>query len=99
MARSRRTAPWTCAPGGGHVYRIIIRDTGELLGTADEGRAYKTLHPGAVYLHLGEQYLVHELNLIDRVAVVEEADPDYYTQARDMTDIRVGARHRARHDR
>ncbi len=76
--------------GGGHIYRIIIRDTGELLGTADEGRAYKTLHPGAVYLHLGEQYLVRELNLVDRVAVVDEADPDYYTQARDMTDIRVG---------
>ena len=47
--------------GGGHVYRIIIEDTGEMLGTADEGRAFKTLHPGAVYLHMGEQYLVREL--------------------------------------
>jgi DEAD/DEAH box helicase domain-containing protein len=77
--------------GGGHVYRIIIGETGELLGTADEGRAYATLHPGAVYLHMGEQYLVRELNLVDRVAVVQEADPDYYTQARDLTDIGVVA--------
>jgi DEAD/DEAH box helicase domain-containing protein len=75
--------------GGGHVYRIIIGETGEMLGTADEGRAYATLHPGAVYLHMGEQYLVRELNLVDRVAVVTEADPDYYTQARDLTDISV----------
>ena len=44
--------------GGGHVYSIVIDGTGELLGTADEHRAYATLHPGAVYLHLGEQYLV-----------------------------------------
>lgn len=77
--------------GGGHVYRIIIEDTGELLGTADEGRAFKTLHPGAVYLHMGEQYLVRGLNLVDRVAVVAEADPDHYTQARDLTDIGIVA--------
>ena len=44
--------------GGGHVYSIVIAETGELLGTADEHRAYATLHPGAVYLHMGEQYLV-----------------------------------------
>ena len=76
--------------GGGHVYSIVIEGTGELLGTADEHRAYATLHPGAVYLHLGEQYLVQELDLVQRVAVVREVDPDFYTQARDVTDIAVG---------
>jgi len=76
--------------GGGHVYAIVVEDTGELIGTADEHRAYGTLHPGAVYLHLGEQYLVQELDLVQRVAVVRSADPDYYTQARDVTDIAVG---------
>jgi DEAD/DEAH box helicase domain-containing protein len=76
--------------GGGHVYTIVVAETGELLGTADERRAYATLHPGAVYLHQGEQYLVRELNLVDRVAAVSEADPDFYTQARDVTDIAVG---------
>ncbi len=76
--------------GGGHVYPIVIEGTGELLGTADEGRAYKTLHLGAVYLHLGKEYLVRELDLVERVAVVTEADPDFYTQARDTTDIAVG---------
>jgi DEAD/DEAH box helicase domain-containing protein len=75
--------------GGGHVYSIVIAGTGELLGTADEHRAYATLHPGAVYLHMGEQYLVEELDLVQRVAVVASADPDYYTQARDVTDIEV----------
>ncbi|HET9310057.1 MAG TPA: DEAD/DEAH box helicase [Actinomycetota bacterium] len=77
--------------GGGHVYTIVVEDTGELIGTADEHRAYGTLHPGAVYLHLGEQYLVQELDLVQRVAVVRRADPDYYTQARDVTDIAVGS--------
>jgi DEAD/DEAH box helicase domain-containing protein len=75
--------------GAGRVYSIVIGETGELLGTADEGRAYSTLHPGAVYLHQGEQYLVEELDLVSRVAVVHAADPDYYTQSRDITDIEV----------
>jgi DEAD/DEAH box helicase domain-containing protein len=77
--------------GGGHVYRIVLADSGELLGTADEHRAFATLHPGAVYLHQGEQYLVRALDLDGRVALVEEADPDFYTQARDVTDIRIAA--------
>jgi DEAD/DEAH box helicase domain-containing protein len=71
------------------VYSIVAEDTGELIGTADEHRAYATLHAGAVYLHLGEQYLVQELDLVERVAVVRRADPDHYTQARDVTDIAV----------
>ena len=75
--------------GAGHIYSIVIGDTGELLGTADEHRAFATLHPGAVYLHQGEQYLVEELNMVTRVAVVKEADPDFYTQSRDITDIDV----------
>jgi DEAD/DEAH box helicase domain-containing protein len=73
--------------GGGNVYRIVQEDTGQVIGTADEHRAYGTLHPGAIYLHQGEQFLVRGLDHVRRVALVEEADPDYYTQARDITDI------------
>ena len=75
--------------GAGHVYRIVRADTGELIGTSDEHRAFGTLHPGAMYLHRGEQFLVSELDMVGRVALVAEADPDFYTQARDVTDIRV----------
>jgi DEAD/DEAH box helicase domain-containing protein len=75
--------------GAGHIFKIVIEGTGELLGTVDEGRAYAQIHPGAVYLQQGEQYVVQELNLVDRVATVSPADPDFYTQARDVTDIEV----------
>ncbi len=73
----------------GHLFAIVLGETGELLGTVDEARAYFQVHPGAVYLHQGEQYLVTELDLASRVAVVARADPEYYTQARDVTDIEV----------
>ncbi len=75
--------------GSGPVFAIVIGGTGELLGTADEHRAYATLHPGALYLHQGEQFLVRELDLATRVAVVEPADSDFYTQSRNVTDIGV----------
>ena len=74
---------------GGHTFSIVIEETGELLGTVDGSRAYSQVHPGAVYLHQGEQFEVRELDLTGRVALVRRSDPDYYTQARDTTDIGV----------
>ncbi|MEP7033560.1 MAG: DEAD/DEAH box helicase [Actinomycetota bacterium] len=75
----------------GHQFAIVIEETGELLGTADESRAFYHVHPGAVYLHQGEQFEVTELDLVQRVALVTRADPDFYTQSRDTTDIDVVA--------
>ena len=75
---------------GGRTFAIVIQDSGELLGTVDEGRAYQQVHPGAIYLHQGEQFEVAELDLAAGVAVVSPADPDFYTQSRDTTDIDVG---------
>jgi DEAD/DEAH box helicase domain-containing protein len=73
----------------GSLFSIVDGDTGALLGTVDEARAYWHVHPGAVYLHQGEQYEVRELDLRERVAVVDRSDADYYTQTRDITDIEV----------
>jgi DEAD/DEAH box helicase domain-containing protein len=71
------------------TFSIVDAGTGLLLGTADGSRAYWTVHPGAVYLHQGEQFEVAELDLDRRVALVERSDADYYTQVRDDTDLEV----------
>src|SRR4029078_3602973 len=55
----------------------------------DGSRSYSQTHPGAVFWHQGEQFEVLELDLTGRVALVTRSDPDFYTQARDTTDIRV----------
>ena len=73
----------------GALYAIVERETGALLGTVDEARVYWHVHPGAVYLHQGEQYEVDELDLVGRVALVSRSDADYYTQTRDLTDVEV----------
>jgi DEAD/DEAH box helicase domain-containing protein len=60
-----------------------------LLGIVERERAYSTVHPGAVYLHLGESYLVRELDLQARTAVVTPYTGDYYTQAKKETSTMI----------
>jgi len=73
----------------GGIVRIADAETGALLGTVDAARAPATVHPGAVYLHRGEQFRVAALELDSSVAFVVPSDDDYYTQSRDVTDVRV----------
>jgi DEAD/DEAH box helicase domain-containing protein len=73
----------------GVQFPIVEADTGRLLGTVDEARAFVQVHPGAIYLHQGEQYEVTELDLVRHVALVRPTDADWYTQTRDITDIEV----------
>lgn len=61
----------------------------------DEASAHTTVHEGAVYIHQGESFIVHTLDLDDSVALVEAADPDYSTTARDVTDIGIVERLRS----
>jgi DEAD/DEAH box helicase domain-containing protein len=73
---------------GGSV-AIVEAGTGRILGSTEAARAPATVHPGAVYLHQGESYLVDSLNLEDRVAFVHAEDPGYATYPREITDITV----------
>jgi DEAD/DEAH box helicase domain-containing protein len=73
----------------GALFAIVDEETGGLLGTVDEARAFWTVHPGAVYLHQGEQYEVTGLDIPRAVALVKRSDADFYTQTRDVTDVEV----------
>jgi DEAD/DEAH box helicase domain-containing protein len=64
-------------------------NSGKLLGTLDERQAYWEAHPGAVYLHQGESYLVRNLDPERREIVLLPGLEDYYTQPRAETDIEV----------
>ena len=73
---------------GGQVM-IVEADTGRLLGSTGVGQAPASVHPGAVYLHQGESYVVDSLDADSRIAFVRAEDPGYATFARDITDIAV----------
>ncbi|MCX8455830.1 DEAD/DEAH box helicase [Paenarthrobacter ureafaciens] len=76
------------ADGGGPV-SIVDAETGSLLGTMDSPQTHYQAHTGAIYVHQGESYLVEELNEGDHCVMVRRVNPDFYTTARDVTQIEV----------
>jgi DEAD/DEAH box helicase domain-containing protein len=70
---------------------VIERSSGEMIGSVEAERAFTTVHPGAVYLHLGRSYEVRELDLERRRAIVDPFDGDWYTQPRKETMVFIEA--------
>jgi DEAD/DEAH box helicase domain-containing protein len=70
-------------------FTVVDAGTGTVLGIVERERAYSTVHEGAVYLHLGEQWLVRELDISARRAVVEPHAGDWYTQVRKETSTDI----------
>jgi DEAD/DEAH box helicase domain-containing protein len=71
------------------TFAVVEGQSGTVLGLVERERAYSTVHEGAVYLHLGESYLVRELDLQARTAVVTPYGGDYYTQAKKETNTAI----------
>ncbi len=71
------------------TFAVVEAASGTVLGIVERERAYSTVHEGAVYLHLGESYLVRELDLGARTAVVTTYKGDYYTQAKKETNTAI----------
>ena len=63
-------------------YDIVDRKTGQSRGEMDGFRAFKETHPGAIYLHKGDTFLVDTLDLDTRTVTVSPAKVDYYTRVR-----------------
>jgi len=60
-----------------------------VIGTVDGESASWMVHPGAVYLHEGQQYFVQELDLEKQLAELVPVGLDHYTEARRRTEIMV----------
>ncbi len=68
--------------GGGNRFQIIEARTGNLIGEIDDYRAFRETHPGAVYLHKGDTFVVDHLDIPRRTITVARARVDYYTRVR-----------------
>ncbi len=74
---------------GGPTVDIVELGSGRVVGTVDQTAADGTVHPGAVYLHQGDTYLVDDLDHESCEAFVRPARPGYHTQPRSTHDVRV----------
>jgi len=73
----------------GENFAIVDVSTDSLLETIEASVAFFQVHPGAIYLHQGEAYLVVELDLVSRTAYAMPTTAAYYTQSRDLTDLHI----------
>jgi len=75
--------------GTGVRFSIICSETGKHKGDVDGFRAFRETHPGAVYLHNGETYIVENLDLDTRIVRVRAAEVSYYTKVRASKDTEI----------
>jgi DEAD/DEAH box helicase domain-containing protein len=73
----------------GENFAIIDAPTGSLLETVEASVAFFQVHPGAIYIHQGESYLVSELDLAGRTAYARPTTATYYTQTKELTDLHI----------
>ncbi|MBV9213263.1 MAG: DEAD/DEAH box helicase [Actinobacteria bacterium] len=71
------------------AFSVVDERSGEVIGTVEAERAHSTVHPGAVYMHLGQAYEVQELDLRGRSALVRQFSGDWYTQPKKETETYV----------
>ena len=68
---------------------VVIEDieSGNTLGEINRYDSQPILHPGAIYMHQGDTYVVKELDLDRNIARVQKVEVGYYTQPLGGTDI------------
>jgi len=75
--------------GTGSRYNIVSSKTGKHKGEIDEFRAFKETHPGAIYLHKGDTFLVDTLDLDTKTAKVSRARVNFYTRVRSEKNTEI----------
>ena len=73
----------------GRPVEIIEAGTGRVVGSVDRGAADRTVHEGAVYLHLGEQWLVTRYLPAESVSMVKQLELPYYTQPMGVSEVHI----------
>jgi DEAD/DEAH box helicase domain-containing protein len=70
---------------------VVVETTEEhrIIGEVDYTSAFSTLHEKAIYLHQGQQYYVHQLDIPERRAYVRQVDSEYFTDAITYTKVKI----------
>jgi DEAD/DEAH box helicase domain-containing protein len=67
---------------------VIVENTNQVIDRIEKFRSYWNVHPGAIYINQGIQYIVTELNLSSQTAIVRPLTKiTYYTSTQDHTDV------------
>jgi DEAD/DEAH box helicase domain-containing protein len=70
---------------------VVVETSGEnrIIGEVDYTSAFSTLHEKAIYLHQGQQYYVHQLDIPERRAYIKQVESEYFTDAITYTKVKI----------
>lgn len=71
------------------TYKVLNKSSGSIITEMDEPMAFHEVYPKAIYIHDGMQFLVENLDLINRIATVIPVDMNYFTVPFVETDVNV----------
>ncbi len=69
--------------------RVMREDGLQTIGQVDLASSYWMVHPGAIYLHEGQSFLVDVLDLEEKTALLQPVNPDFYTEPLRATQVQV----------
>ncbi len=69
------------------VLRVDGEEESHIIGTVDQSSATWMVHPGAVYLHEGQTYLVKSLDLENSEANLIPSGEEYFTEPKSQTEV------------
>lgn len=73
----------------GETYTIFEKESGQAIGTVDGIRAFKECHPGALYLHRAQQYLVDDLIIAKRNIIAHQSHVKYFTRVKTVEETEI----------
>lgn len=68
---------------------VILNGYGQVIGELSGYRVYREAFQGAIYLHRGKQYMVTDLDMVDKKVFCKEVDVNYYTRAFSREDTEI----------
>ncbi len=73
----------------GEEIAVVDVATGSLMETVESSVAFFQVHPGAIYLHQGEPFLIAKLDLTNKIAYAEPTNANYYTETKEIHDLHI----------
>lgn len=75
--------------GTGNTLQIVDVETGKSIGDIDYLRSFRETHPGAIYLHRGETYVIKDFTPESGVVTAQTTRSNYYTRVRSNKDTEI----------
>lgn len=99
LARSMDGAKWLTSRlrpqrevdirSAGSSYTIFAEGGKKIVGSLSGSRVFTEGHAGAVYLHMGKQYIVTQMDMEKKAIHVAPMDERYYTRPRSEKDTQI----------